>query len=74
MTAFVVTIFRCRCSATRYWNRIQLEVDNLASLVERLQSDGAHFRNDIVHGNGGTQILLDDPSGNPIELFEPYRG
>jgi len=54
------------------WNRIQIEIDNLADLVERLRSDGAHFRNDIVSGNGGKQILLDDPSGNPIELFEPY--
>ncbi len=56
------------------WNRIQLEVENLADLVETLRRGGAHFRNDIVSGNGGKQILLDDPSGNPIELFEPYRG
>jgi catechol 2,3-dioxygenase-like lactoylglutathione lyase family enzyme len=56
------------------WNRIQLEVDNLAGLVGTLRQGGAHFRNDIVSGNGGKQILLDDPSGNPIELFEPYRG
>lgn len=56
------------------WNRIQIEVHDLAALVETLQAGGAHFRNDIVIGNGGKQILLDDPSGNPIELFEPYRG
>jgi catechol 2,3-dioxygenase-like lactoylglutathione lyase family enzyme len=55
------------------WNRIQLEVADLASLVETLREAGAHFRNDIVIGNGGKQILLDDPSGNPIELFEPHR-
>jgi catechol 2,3-dioxygenase-like lactoylglutathione lyase family enzyme len=55
------------------WNRIQLEVADLASLVETLREAGARFRNDIVVGNGGKQILLDDPSGNPIELFEPHR-
>ncbi len=55
------------------WNRIQLEVHDLAGLVETLRTGGAHFRNDIVSGNGGRQILLDDPSGNPIELFEPYQ-
>ena len=55
------------------WNRIQIEVDDLSALVEQLRSRGAHFRNDIVSGNGGKQILLDDPSGNPIELFEPYQ-
>jgi catechol 2,3-dioxygenase-like lactoylglutathione lyase family enzyme len=54
------------------WNRIQLQVADLASEVERLRSAGAHFRNDIVIGNGGKQILLDDPAGNPIELFEPH--
>jgi len=54
------------------WNRIQLQVSDLASEVERLRKAGAHFRNDIVNGNGGKQILLDDPAGNPIELFEPH--
>jgi catechol 2,3-dioxygenase-like lactoylglutathione lyase family enzyme len=53
------------------WNRIQLEVDDLASEVETLRKAGARFRNDIVTGMGGKQILLDDPAGNPIELFEP---
>ena len=53
------------------WNRIQLEIDDLASLVDRLRKEGAHFRNDVVISNGGKQILLDDPSGNAIELFEP---
>jgi catechol 2,3-dioxygenase-like lactoylglutathione lyase family enzyme len=55
------------------WNRIQLEVDDLASTVEALRKVGARFRNDIVTGFGGKQILLDDPAGNPIELFEPPR-
>jgi len=53
------------------WNRIQLEVDDLASEVKALRAAGAHFRNDIVTGRGGKQILLDDPSRNPIELFQP---
>ena len=53
------------------WNRIQLEVTDMASKVESLRQAGARFRNDIVIGNGGKQILLDDPSGHPIELFEP---
>ena len=53
------------------WNRFSLEVADVAGLVETLRQNGAHFRNDIVPGVGGKQILLDDPSGNPIELFEP---
>ena len=53
------------------WNRFAIEVNDLASLVESLQNAGAHFRNNIVTGVGGKQIILDDPSGNPIELFEP---
>jgi catechol 2,3-dioxygenase-like lactoylglutathione lyase family enzyme len=53
------------------WNRFTLEVSDLAATVEELRAAGAHFRNDIVTGVGGKQILLDDPSGNPIELFEP---
>lgn len=53
------------------WNRIQLEVDDLTGQVETLRKAGARFRNEIVAGMGGKQILLDDPSGNPIELFEP---
>ncbi|MGN6185054.1 MAG: VOC family protein [Thermoanaerobaculia bacterium] len=55
------------------WNRIQLEVDDLESLVATLRDSGATFRNDIVTGFGGKQILLDDPSGNAIELFESGR-
>ncbi len=55
------------------WNRIQLEVQDLAGEVETMRKSGAHFRNEIVSGRGGKQILLEDPSGNPIELFEPPR-
>jgi catechol 2,3-dioxygenase-like lactoylglutathione lyase family enzyme len=55
------------------WNRIQVEVENLSTTVEQLQAAGCHFRNEIVVGNGGKQILVNDPSGNPIELFEPPR-
>ncbi|HEX7051384.1 MAG TPA: VOC family protein [Longimicrobiales bacterium] len=53
------------------WNRISLEVDDLAAEVATLRGAGVRFRNDIVIGVGGNQILLEDPSGNPIELFEP---
>ena len=53
------------------WNRFSLEVSDLAATVEALRRDGAHFRNEIVTGVGGKQILVDDPSGNPVELFEP---
>ena len=55
------------------WNRIQLEVRDLVGEVERMRDAGARFRNEIVSGRGGKQILLEDPSGNPIELFEPPR-
>jgi catechol 2,3-dioxygenase-like lactoylglutathione lyase family enzyme len=53
------------------WNRIELVVEDLPSEVEKLKAKGLHFRNDIVMGPGGSQILLVDPSGNLIELFEP---
>jgi catechol 2,3-dioxygenase-like lactoylglutathione lyase family enzyme len=53
------------------WNRIQLEVDDLAAEVEELRQAGAQFRNEIVSARAGKQILLEDPSGNPVELFEP---
>jgi catechol 2,3-dioxygenase-like lactoylglutathione lyase family enzyme len=55
------------------WNRFQLEVDDLEARVAELRARGARFRNDLVTGVGGKQILLEDPSGNPIELFEPTR-
>ena len=53
------------------WNRISLEVSGLADEVERLRAAGAHFRSELIYGIGGNQILVEDPSGNPIELFEP---
>jgi catechol 2,3-dioxygenase-like lactoylglutathione lyase family enzyme len=56
------------------WNRIQVVVDDIAAEVERLRAAGLQFRNDIVSGPGARQILLDDPSGNPIGLFQPAAG
>jgi catechol 2,3-dioxygenase-like lactoylglutathione lyase family enzyme len=53
------------------WNRFAIEVTDLSNMVEALQKAGAHFRNNIVTGVGGKQIIIDDPSGNPVELFEP---
>jgi glyoxylase I family protein len=53
------------------WNRFVLEVRELAEVVETLRKEGARFRNDIVDGPGGRQILCEDPSGNVVELFEP---
>jgi catechol 2,3-dioxygenase-like lactoylglutathione lyase family enzyme len=53
------------------WNRFSLEVADLAATVDQLREKGARFRNDIVTGVGGKQILIEDPSGNPVELFEP---
>jgi catechol 2,3-dioxygenase-like lactoylglutathione lyase family enzyme len=53
------------------WNRFAIEVEDLATTVETLRRAGAHFRNAIVTGVGGRQIIVDDPSGNPIELFQP---
>jgi catechol 2,3-dioxygenase-like lactoylglutathione lyase family enzyme len=53
------------------WNRFSVEVPDLAATVAELRREGARFRNDIVTGVGGKQVILDDPSGNPVELFEP---
>jgi catechol 2,3-dioxygenase-like lactoylglutathione lyase family enzyme len=53
------------------WNRIHFLVDDIEAEVERLRSEGVGFRNEIINGPGGRQVLLDDPSGNPIELFQP---
>jgi catechol 2,3-dioxygenase-like lactoylglutathione lyase family enzyme len=53
------------------WNRMEFVVDDIAAEVERLRAAGARFRSDVVRGTGGTQIVFDDPSGNPIELFQP---
>jgi predicted enzyme related to lactoylglutathione lyase len=54
------------------WNRIQIEVEDIEATVSKLKNSGGRFRNDIVTGNGGKQILIEDPSGNPIELFQPF--
>lgn len=53
------------------WNRFAIEVNDLATVVEKLRKSGTHFRNNIVTGVGSKQIIVEDPSGNPIELFEP---
>ncbi len=53
------------------WNRLVLEVANLNETMAALQKTGAHFRSDPISGPGGQQVLVDDPSGNPIELFQP---
>jgi catechol 2,3-dioxygenase-like lactoylglutathione lyase family enzyme len=53
------------------WNRFTIEVSDLSSTVEKLRAAGVRFRNEIVTGTGGKQILVEDPSGNPVELFEP---
>jgi|SRR5438067_6348559 len=55
------------------WNRFAIEVDDLERMVAQLRRAGARFRNDVVVGVGGKQILVEDPSGNPIELFQPTR-
>ena len=59
------------CPEAGGWNRFTLEVADLAGTVETLRKTGARFRNDVVKGVGGNQILLEDPSGYPVELFEP---
>jgi catechol 2,3-dioxygenase-like lactoylglutathione lyase family enzyme len=56
------------------WNRIHLIVEDLEAEVAGLRAAGVRFRSDIVRGPGGAQIVLDDPSGNPVELFQPRRG
>jgi catechol 2,3-dioxygenase-like lactoylglutathione lyase family enzyme len=53
------------------WNRFQLQVGDLAAAIETLRKAGVHFRSDLITGIGGNQVLLEDPSGNPVELFEP---
>jgi catechol 2,3-dioxygenase-like lactoylglutathione lyase family enzyme len=55
------------------WNRIHFHVEDIATEVERLRAAGLAFRSDIITGPGGSQIVLDDPSGNPIELFQPAQ-
>jgi len=61
-----------RSPAPGGWNRIQLEIQDLTATVEKLKAAGCRFRSEIVTGNGGRQILVEDPSGNAIELFEPF--
>jgi catechol 2,3-dioxygenase-like lactoylglutathione lyase family enzyme len=53
------------------WNRIHFIVDDIEAEVQRLRAEGVRFRNDIIRGPGGKQVVVEDPSGNPIELFEP---
>jgi catechol 2,3-dioxygenase-like lactoylglutathione lyase family enzyme len=53
------------------WNRIQIEVEDLDATVARLREAGARFRNEVVEGVGGRQVIVEDPAGNPIELFQP---
>jgi catechol 2,3-dioxygenase-like lactoylglutathione lyase family enzyme len=60
-----------RLPAPGGWNRFQLEVSDIEATVAQLREVGARFRNDIVDGVGGKQVLLEDPSGNPVELFQP---
>jgi predicted enzyme related to lactoylglutathione lyase len=55
------------------WNRFQLEVDDIEATVVRLKDRGARFRNEIITGVGGKQVLVEDPAGNPVELFQPIR-
>ncbi len=56
------------------WNRFQLEVKDLEAVIEQLKEQSAQFRGEMVTGKGGKQILLEDPSGNLVELFEPFAG
>lgn len=56
------------------WNRIHFVVDDIEAEVERLREEGVRFRNQIVTGPGGRQVLVEDPAGNPIELFQPAGG
>ena len=62
-----------RAQAPGGWNRVVLQVDDLPARIAELQQRGAHFRNALEAGPGGKQIQLEDPDGNPIELFEPTR-
>ena len=55
------------------WNRMIIDVDDLKGEIERLRAAGVHFRNDVATGPGGSEVILDDPSGNPVELFQPSQ-
>ena len=61
-----------RAPAPGGWNRFQLEVADLRAEVERLKAAGVAFRSEILYGIGGDQVLIEDPSGNPVELFQPH--
>jgi catechol 2,3-dioxygenase-like lactoylglutathione lyase family enzyme len=70
--AFVASVTPNLASVPGGWNRLHLEVPNIGEEVERLRGAGVSFRmEEIVTGPGGAQIILDDPSGNPVELFQP---
>jgi predicted enzyme related to lactoylglutathione lyase len=56
------------------WLRFQLEVADIDATFEKLKAAGARFRSDVITGNGGKQALVEDPSGNPVELFQPFEG
>lgn len=62
-----------RVPAPGGWNRLQIEVEDLSATVASLEGAGRQFRSAIINGNGGRQIVVDDPSGNPVELFEPAK-
>jgi glyoxylase I family protein len=62
-----------RAQASGGWNRVVLRVDDLSSWIEKLKSAGVPFRNALETGPGGRQIQVEDPDGNPVELFEPAR-
>jgi len=62
-----------RIPAPGGWSRFQIIVEDIEAEAARLRAAGVHFRNDIIRGPGGAQVLIDDPSGNPIELFAPRR-
>jgi catechol 2,3-dioxygenase-like lactoylglutathione lyase family enzyme len=55
------------------WNRFSIEIEDITAMVEELRAAGVSFRNEIVEGTGGRQIIVEDPSGNPVELFQPTR-
>jgi catechol 2,3-dioxygenase-like lactoylglutathione lyase family enzyme len=61
-----------RAPAPGGWNRFQIEVEDLGAEVERLKAAGVAFRSEILYGIGGDQVLVEDPSGNPVELFQPH--
>jgi catechol 2,3-dioxygenase-like lactoylglutathione lyase family enzyme len=61
------------CQHREGGNRFSVEVADLAGIVDRLRAAGVHVRNELVTGVGGKQVVIDDPSGNPVELFEPIR-